>query len=106
MNRFILAGAVLLATATGALADRMDQRQASEINRIEDGRRSGALTWREAAELRSEQWRISRMIRLARADGYVSPSEARNIELAQDAASRHIYWEKHDREHRRYRRWW
>lgn len=106
MNRMLLASAVLLATATGALADRMDERLRNETHRIEEGRRSGALTWREAAELRAGQWRIARMIRAARADGYVSPREAREIEAAQDIASRRIFAEKHDREHRPYRRWW
>lgn len=106
MNRLILASAALLVTATGAFADRIDQRQFNEHRRIEEGRRTGALTWREAAELRHEQMRISRMIRVARADGYVSPREAREIEFAQDAASRNIFAEKHDRDTRGHRRWW
>jgi uncharacterized membrane protein YebE (DUF533 family) len=106
MNRYLIAGAVLMATATGALADRMDERLARENHRIEEGRRSGQLSYREAAQLRVEQWRIARMIRSARSDGHVSPREARDIEAAQDAASRHIYAEKHDRETARHRRWW
>jgi hypothetical protein len=32
----------------------------------------------------------------AKRDGYVSRDEARRIEAAQDAASRHIYRESHD----------
>ena len=36
------------------------------------------------------------MERWAKRDGYVSREEARRIENAQDAASRHIRREKHD----------
>lgn len=111
MKTPLIATAIVLATATGALADRIDQRQSSEAYRIEQGRRSGQLTAHEYAELKAEQARIARMERAAKADGVVTYHEARAIERAQDAASRHIYLEKHDREtahryHPWYRRWW
>jgi len=106
MKRMILASAALLVTATGAFADRIDERQFRQHHRIEDGIRSGALTWREASQLRAEQMRIGRMIRIARSDGYISPREAREIEAAQDTASRYIFAEKHDRDTRGQRRWW
>jgi hypothetical protein len=109
MKRTLIATAIVLATATGALADRIDQRQASEAYRIEEGRRSGQLTAHEYAGLKAEQARIANMERAAKADGVVTRREARTIEYAQDAASRHIYQEKHDGETARrhwYRRWW
>jgi hypothetical protein len=42
MTRTILAAAAILATlTTGAMADRIDQRQAEQAQRIEQSRRSG-----------------------------------------------------------------
>ena len=77
-------------------ADRIDNREARQAERINEGRRSGELTWLEAQRLRAEQARIHRMERWAKSDGYISREEARRIEQAQDAASRHIRQEKHD----------
>ena len=110
MKTVLLASALVLATASGALADQIDQRQARDAQRIEEGRRSGQLTPREYTQLKAEQARIASIERAAKADGVVTRQEARTIADAQDAASRHIYQEKHDgetvRTHRWYRRWW
>ncbi len=110
MKSAMIATAIVLSTATSVFADRIDQRQASEAQRIEQGRRSGQLTAHEYAHLKAEQARIASMERAAKSDGVVTYREARAIEAAQDAASRHIYQEKHDgetaRHHRWYRRWW
>jgi hypothetical protein len=106
MSRTILAAAaVLAALSTGAMADRIDQRQAEQAYRIEEGRRSGELTRSEYASLRAEQARIADMERRAKADGFVTRHEARDIARAQHAASRHIYQETHDNQRRWYRRW-
>lgn len=110
MKTALLSCALVVVAATGALADQIDQRQARDAQRIEEGRRSGQLTAREYTQLKTEQARISAMERAAKADGVVTRHEARAIADAQDAASRHIYQEKHDgetaRTHRWYRRWW
>ncbi|MEQ1695801.1 MAG: hypothetical protein ABL901_08170 [Hyphomicrobiaceae bacterium] len=109
MKSALIATAIVLVSTTGALADRIDQRQANEAKRIEDGRRSGQLSGREYVQLKAEQARIANMERFAKADGVVTRHEARAIEDAQDAASRRIYQEKHDGDTARrhwYRRWW
>lgn len=110
MKTALFASLIVLATATSALADQIDQRQARDAQRIEEGRRSGQLTAREFTQLKSEQARIASIERAAKADGVVTRHEARMIADAQDAASRHIYQEKHNgetvRAHRWYRRWW
>ncbi len=74
---------------------------------LENGIRNGSLTYREAATLREEQHRITRMIVRAREDGRVDPYERSEIERAQVQARAHIYREKHDAEvaPRRYG-WW
>jgi hypothetical protein len=103
MKTLSLVAITLAITATGAAAhddsrraDRIDAREARQAERINEGRRSGELTWLEAQRLRAEQARIHRMERWAKSDGYISREEARRIEQAQDAASRHIRQEKHD----------
>jgi D-alanyl-D-alanine carboxypeptidase len=98
----LLAAATVLATLTAvtsvASADTIDRRQAEQARRIEQGQRSGSLTARESADLRAEQARITELERRAKADGVVTRREAQVLDRAQDAASRHIYQEKHDRE--------
>ena len=96
-----VAGALGLALAAPAMADtRIDQRQANQEQRIEQGIRSGQLTAGEAARLERGQARIERMERRALADGRMGPRERRRIMHAQGVQSRHIYREKHDNQTR------
>jgi len=81
-------------------ADRVDARQARQSERIRDGARSGDLTRREVSALRGEQRGIRRMERRADADGVVTRRESRQLERAQDRASRHINQQRHDRQQR------
>lgn len=98
----ILVASLVAAMTTGALADKIDNRQAQEAARIQHGIRDGQLTLRETIALKSEQARIAAMERRAKADGIVTRHEARAIDRAQDAASKHIYQETHDSQ----RAWW
>ena len=93
---YIIATSLFAMMTTGALADRIDNREAAQEARIQQARRSGELTFREKMTLEREQAHIRDMERRARADGVVTRSEARAIDRAQDAASRHIYQESHD----------
>lgn len=77
---------------------RIDQRQANQEQRIEEGIRSGQLNRREADRLRQGQREIRRMERQALADGRISRREGARIEQAQDAQDRLIAQEKHDRQ--------
>ncbi|OGK85884.1 MAG: hypothetical protein A2X52_22330 [Candidatus Rokubacteria bacterium GWC2_70_16] len=96
-----VAGALALAIAAPAMADTfIDQRQANQEQRIDQGVRSGALTPAEAARLERGQARIERMESRALADGRMTPLERRRIMHAQDVQSHHIYRQKHDRQHR------
>lgn len=101
---FVLAAAVPAfaqggdAPAPGA-QQRIDQRQANQAGRIEQGEKSGALTPREANRLEKGQARVGRMEQKAAADGTLTRREARRIEHAQDVQSRRIGREKHDRQH-------
>jgi hypothetical protein len=113
MQTKLIAAALLLSTlatatfATTASAHErwryaVEKREAKQHHLIYQGRRSGALTWRETVMLRREQIRIARMERAFRADGHLSWSERQALRYAQDAASTHIFHERNDRGGRRY----
>jgi uncharacterized membrane protein YebE (DUF533 family) len=63
---------------------QIDQRQARQEQRIEQGVRSGNLTPRETARLERGQARIRQMERQALADGHISRRERAAIDRAQD----------------------
>ncbi|MBK6631009.1 MAG: hypothetical protein IPG33_08120 [Betaproteobacteria bacterium] len=97
--------AVLFATAVSlpALAQtastpRIDQRQANQQQRIDQGAQSGALTEKEAARLDKGQANVQKMEDKAVADGKVTAKERARIEHKQDQQSKRIAQQKHDRQ--------
>ena len=64
--------------------------------RIENGRRTGQLSWREYRFLRREQARIGYDERRAKSDGYVSSYERRRLNRELDESSRNIHRLKHN----------
>ena len=106
MKRLIIAASVALVSATAANAydDRandtsdIDARRASELRRIEQGFRTGQLSWREYNHLRLEQAQIGQHERAAKADGYVSPQERRRLNGELNQASADIERLKHNDE--------
>jgi len=97
------AAAAMTAIALPSLAQphstpRIDQRQANQERRIEQGEKSGALNKKEAARLEKGQARVQRMENKAVADGKVTPKERARIEKAQNKQSKKIYKEKHDKQ--------
>lgn len=97
--------ALITAIAVPAFAQTatpgIDQRQAGQEARIQQGLKSGELTQKEAARLERGQDRIQRMEDKARADGKVTAKERERIQHQQNVESRHIAREKHDRQHDR-----
>ena len=91
--------APLLASAQTASTPRIDQRQANQEARIQQGEQSGALTQREANKLERGQQHVQNMENKAATDGKVTAKEKARIEHAQDTQSKRIYREKHDRQH-------
>lgn len=81
----------------------IDQRQANQEKRIDQGIASGQLNQREANRLDRQQDRIDRMENKAKADGVVTNKERARIGAAQNRASKNIAREKHDRQGRRHR---
>jgi len=95
--------AVAAAFALPALAQtqstpRIDQRQANQERRIEQGEKSGALTKKEAKKLEKGQAHVQKMQTKAEADGKVTKKERAKIEQAQNTQSRKIYRQKHDKQ--------
>lgn len=85
---------VLAQTAT----PRLDQRQANQEARIQQGVQSGALTAKEAERLEKGQEHVQKIEDKVKADGKVTARERERLHQAEDVQSRHIAREKHDRQ--------
>lgn len=75
---------------------KIDQRQASQEKRIDQGIASGALTTREAARLDKREAKIASDKAAAKLDGKVTRAERRKLTREQNSASRAIRHQKHD----------
>lgn len=106
-----LAGVMTLApimaasAATTPVARRhrhgIEARQRHQMARIEQGERSGALTWRESNRLERQGARIERREDRFRASGgQFTPRERARIQRELNRESRRIYREKHDNQYR------
>ena len=78
----------------------IDVRQARQEQRIEAGVARGELTRREARTLQQGQREIARAEARAKADGYVSPREARQLVALLDRADEQIRAMRHEPERR------
>lgn len=81
----------------------IDQRQANQEKRIDQGIASGQLNEREANRLNKQQEHINKMEDRAKSDGVVTKKERAKIGAAQERSSRNIAREKHDRQGKRHR---
>jgi uncharacterized membrane protein YebE (DUF533 family) len=77
----------------------IDQRQINQQQRIDQGAQSGSLTNKEANHLENSQERIQGMEDKAKSDGSVTSQERKRLQQAENVQSRHIYRQKHDRQH-------
>lgn len=78
----------------------VNQRQANQHERIEQGIHSGQLTKGEAKQLATEQRAIRQEERQYKSDGVLTKDERKDLHQDLNAASKDIYSEKHDAEHR------
>ena len=93
-----IAGLAFAAAAQTQSTPRIDQRQANQEQRIEQGEKSGSLTSKEAARLEKGQAHVQKMEDKAVSDGRVTKKERQRIEHAQNQQSKKIYREKHDKQ--------
>ena len=114
MHRSVLAAAILVASSAVASAHDwndyygsrdIDARRANQARRIEEGRRSGQLTWGEYRYLRREQAQVAADERRAKADGHLSAYERRRLNRELDEASSDIYRLRHNDRVAWWRRW-
>jgi len=89
----------LVAFAQSNSTPNIDQRQANQERRIQQGMQSGALTTNEAARLEKGQAHVQTMENKAKADGVVTKQERAKLQHAEDKQSQKIYHQKHDRQH-------
>jgi hypothetical protein len=88
----LLSGAAFADTA----AEKDQQRDVNQQQRIEQGLQSGQLNTREAGRLEREQQHVDRMEAHDLKDGHMSAGEQLRLDKAQNAASADIYKQKHD----------
>ena len=101
----LLIGGVLLAVGMAygqAETPRVDQRQANQEQRIDQGIASGQVTEHEANKLEQQQRHIDNMENTAKSDGVVTKKERARLHAAHDKASKKIYRQKHDRQRSRH----
>jgi hypothetical protein len=79
-----------------AATPRIDQLQAKQQARINQGVASGQLTAKEQARLQGQQKHIAANKSAAKADGIVTQSERRGLKHQQNHASREIARKKHN----------
>lgn len=89
----------LPALAQTTSTTRIDQRQANQQQRIDQGVQSGALTGQEAARMEKGQTNVQKAEDKAAADGKVTAKERARIERKQDRQSKRVARQKHDRQH-------
>lgn len=98
---FGLATAVVVPSVASAQSwVNINARQSRLDSRIDQGIRSGALTRREAVNLRSEFRGLSRLEARYRAGG-LNNWERNDLNRRFDALSAKVRFNKHDRQHRR-----
>ncbi len=75
---------------------RIDQRQANQQNRINQGVASGSLTPKEADRMNRQQSRNAAAEAKAKADGVVTQKERAHLQHRENKSSRNIKRNKHD----------
>ena len=93
-----LARAQAPSPAGNASTPRIDQREANQQKRIDQGVASGQLTQKEADKLNKQQAGIQKQEDKAKADGVVTKKERAKLTHRQNKADRAIKRNKHDRQ--------
>ena len=90
----------LVATAVQAqdntATPRVDERQAVQQRRIDNGVATGQLTPREARRMQRQQRAVGAAETQAKSDGVVTKTERRKLDRMQAHPSRNIHRQKHD----------
>ncbi|MEQ1583187.1 MAG: hypothetical protein ABL875_03870 [Candidatus Nitrotoga sp.] len=96
----ITALTLTFATSSHAVeTPKIDNREAKQEQRIDQGIRSGALTPKEEAKLDAGQAKVARMEEKAKADGSVTKHERMRIKHEQNVQDKRIHNMKHNEAH-------
>lgn len=102
MNRLLIASVVATLFTLPAFAQtttpRVDQREANQQGRIDQGVASGQLNSKETARLEAGQARVQGKEAKAKADGVVTKKEKARLHNAQENQSKKIARQKHDKQ--------
>ena len=98
--RTILAifAAAALPVAAQTATPRVDQRQANQEARIQQGAQTGQLTDKEVAKLEKGQAKVQKQEDKAKADGQVTKKERARLAKSQDKQGKKIRKQKHDKQ--------
>lgn len=96
MKKLLLVVATLVSIPVFAGTPVINQHQANQQRRINQGVASGQLTANEAARLQGGQARVANMKANAKADGVVTGSERAQIRQAQRVENNRIFNKKHN----------
>ncbi len=88
--------AISISSFAQTATPNIDQRQANQQARIDQGKATGALSKREAARMEAGQAKVAGMKQAAKADGKVTRAERKAIQKEQNKQSRRIKTQKHD----------
>jgi hypothetical protein len=80
----------------GTNTPMIDKHDASQAQRIKQGKQTGELTHHEARRLKGEQKAVDRAQTKAAADGNVTAQERQHIRKMQNKAGKDISRQKHD----------
>jgi hypothetical protein len=94
-----LATAVLLITMTGAAwaGNGFHKRLNTQAGKIDNGLKSGSLTYKEHLRLNKEQFHIQQARNRALSDGKLTRKERLRLNRMQDDAARHISQANHNK---------
>ena len=96
-NFFTTAAAIIALAAPAVMGQRIENRKDEQKARIEEGKKSGELTKKEAARIKARERDLNKQIREDRKDGGgMTAAERAKIEKRQDNISKDIYKQKHD----------
>ncbi|WP_243364005.1 hypothetical protein [Fundidesulfovibrio terrae] len=82
----------------GSTSYNIDQREADQELRIQQGVKSGQLTPKEASKLEKGEARIQSREARMKSDGRLTPNERKQLNHQLDVESKKIYREKHDKQ--------
>ncbi|WP_198674795.1 hypothetical protein [Rhodoferax ferrireducens] len=98
ITALVLAASGAAFAQTTTATPRLDQRQANQEKRIEQGVASGQLNKREALRLEKREAKLEADKQTVKADGIVTVQERKQLNREASRDSKAVYRQKHDRQ--------